>query len=83
MYGIYKPQAGERPLRDFPGGTLHNRELAAYLISRELGWPRIPPTVIRMGPHGEGSVQLFIDAVAVSAHSSACLVDPPPPTANP
>jgi uncharacterized repeat protein (TIGR03843 family) len=66
MYGIYKPQAGERPLRDFPGGTLHNRELAAYLISRELGWPRIPPTVIRMGPHGEGSVQLFIDAVAVS-----------------
>ena len=65
MYGIYKPQAGERPLRDFPSGTLHNRELAAYLISRELGWPRIPPTVIRMGPHGEGSVQLFIDAVSV------------------
>ena len=62
IYGIYKPQAGERPLRDFPGGTLHNRERAAYLISRELGWPRIPPTVIRTGPHGEGSVQLFIDA---------------------
>jgi uncharacterized repeat protein (TIGR03843 family) len=65
MYGIYKPQAGERPLRDFPGGTLHNRELAAYLISHELGWPRIPPTVIRMGPHGEGSVQFFIDAASV------------------
>ena len=62
IYGIYKPQAGERPLRDFPGGTLHNRERAAYLVSRELGWPRIPPTVIRTGPHGEGSVQLFIDA---------------------
>jgi uncharacterized repeat protein (TIGR03843 family) len=62
IYGIYKPQAGERPLRDFPGGTLHNRERAAYLISQELGWPRIPPTVIRSGPHGEGSVQLFIDA---------------------
>lgn len=61
IWGIYKPQAGERPLRDFPGGTLHNRERAAYLVSRELGWPRIPPTVIRSGPHGEGSVQLFID----------------------
>ncbi|NQW21167.1 MAG: SCO1664 family protein [Chloroflexi bacterium] len=62
IYGIYKPQAGERPLRDFPSGTLHKRERAAYLVSRELGWPRIPPTVIRSGPHGEGSVQLFIDA---------------------
>ncbi len=66
IYGIYKPQAGERPLRDFPGGTLHCRERAAYLISRELGWPRIPPTVIRAGPHGEGSVQLFIDAAETS-----------------
>lgn len=62
IYGIYKPQAGERPLRDFPGGTLHLRERAAYVLSRHLGWPRIPPTVIRSGPHGEGSVQLFIDA---------------------
>ncbi len=62
IYGIYKPRAGERPLRDFPEGTLHYRERAAYLVSRELGWPRIPPTVVRDGPHGEGSVQLFIDA---------------------
>ena len=62
IYGIYKPRAGERPLRDFPEGTLHFRERAAYLVSRELGWPHIPPTVIREGPHGEGSVQLFIDA---------------------
>ena len=62
IYGIYKPRAGERPLRDFPAGTLHYRERAAYLVSRALGWPRIPPTVIREGPHGEGSVQLFIDA---------------------
>ena len=65
-YGIYKPRAGERPLRDFPEGTLHYRERAAYLVSRELGWPRIPPTVIRDGPHGEGSVQLFIDAAESS-----------------
>ena len=65
IYGIYKPQSGERPLRDFPAGTLHNRERSAYLVSRELGWPNIPPTVIRAGPHGEGSVQLFIDAAVV------------------
>lgn len=62
VYGIYKPANGERPLRDFPYGTLHLRERAAYLLSVELGWPDVPPTVIREGPHGEGSVQLFIDA---------------------
>ena len=69
IYAIYKPQSGERPLRDFAGGTLHLREKAAYLVSRELGWPRIPPTVIRAGPHGEGSVQLFIDAEKSQANS--------------
>ena len=69
IYAIYKPQTGERPLRDFTSGTLHLRERAAYLVSRELGWPRIPPTVIRSGPHGEGSVQLFIDAKKSQANS--------------
>jgi len=63
LLGVYKPQAGERPLRDFPRG-LHNRERASYLLSRILGWPAIPPTVIRDGPHGEGSVQMFIHADA-------------------
>ncbi|MDP6823767.1 MAG: SCO1664 family protein [Dehalococcoidia bacterium] len=63
LLGVYKPQAGERPLRDFPRG-LHRRERASYLLSRVLGWPAIPPTVIREGPHGEGSVQLFIHADA-------------------
>ncbi len=62
IYGIYKPAAGERPLRDFPYGTLHQREWAAYLIANQLGWPAVPPTVVREGPHGIGSVQLFIDA---------------------
>ena len=61
LMGVYKPQAGERPLRDFEPG-LHRREHAAYLLSRVLGWPSIPPTVIRDGPHGEGSFQLFIHA---------------------
>ncbi len=59
---IYKPCQGERPLWDFPDGTLCQREFASFLVSQILGWPRIPPTVLREGPHGEGSVQLFIDA---------------------
>ncbi len=62
LYGIYKPASGERPLRDFPYGTLHNREWCAAALAEVLGWPAVPPTVIREGPHGIGSVQLFIDA---------------------
>lgn len=58
---IYKPGRGERPLWDFPPG-LYKRELAAYLFSEALGWGLVPPTVIREGPHGEGSFQLFIEA---------------------
>ncbi len=57
---IYKPQRGERPLWDFPRGTLHLREHAAYVTSRHLGWPNIPVTVIREGPFGPGSVQLYV-----------------------
>ena len=58
---IYKPERGERPLWDFPPG-LYKRELAAYLFSEALGWGLVPPTIIRDGPHGEGSFQLFIEA---------------------
>jgi hypothetical protein len=57
---IYKPRAGEAPLYDFPEGTLYLRELAAYLFSRWAGWNLVPPTVIRDGPHGIGSVQLYV-----------------------
>ena len=59
---VYKPQKGERPLWDFPQGTLYKREAAAFLISAALGWDLVPPTVLRDGPHGVGSVQLFIEA---------------------
>lgn len=62
LLAIYKPCQGERPLWDFPDGTLCQREFASYLMSQALGWPSIPPTVLRDGPHGPGSVQLFIDA---------------------
>ncbi|MBI4493465.1 MAG: SCO1664 family protein [Chloroflexi bacterium] len=59
---IYKPRRGEAPLYDFPAGTLYLRERAAYVACRLLGWDFIPPTVIRTGPHGIGSLQLHIDA---------------------
>lgn len=60
---IYKPRRGERPLWDFPRGTLCQREAAAFLLSDALGWSIVPPTVLRDGPeYGVGSVQLFIDA---------------------
>lgn len=59
---IYKPRQGETPLWDFPPGTLCQRELAAYLVSQALGWTLVPPTVIRVGPYGQGAVQLFVDA---------------------
>jgi uncharacterized repeat protein (TIGR03843 family) len=59
---IYKPMRGEAPLWDFPNGTLYRRERAAYVVSRALNWNFIPPTIIREGPHGVGSMQLFVDS---------------------
>ncbi len=61
--GVYKPARGERPLWDFPEGSLAQREVAAYVVSRTLGWDLVPPTVLRPdGPAGPGSLQLFVDA---------------------
>jgi uncharacterized repeat protein (TIGR03843 family) len=59
---VYKPVAGERPLWDFPAGTLAGREVAAYAVSRAAGWDLVPPTVMRDGPFGPGMCQLWIDA---------------------
>jgi hypothetical protein len=64
---IYKPMAGEAPLYDFPDGTLHKREYAAYLLSRWAGWDLVPPTVIREGPRGIGSVQLYVQPESAEA----------------
>ena len=58
---VYKPVAGERPLWDFPTGTLAGREVAAYLVSQAAGWNIVPPTVMRDGPFGPGMCQLWID----------------------
>ncbi|WP_433855570.1 SCO1664 family protein [Streptomyces kronopolitis] len=59
---VYKPVAGERALWDFPDGTLAQREVAAYEVSRACGWDLIPPTVLREGPYGTGMVQEWIEA---------------------
>ncbi|MFF7260093.1 SCO1664 family protein [Streptomyces sp. NPDC008159] len=60
---VYKPVAGERPLWDFPDGTLAQREVAAYEVSEATGWGLVPPTVLRDGPYGEGMCQLWIEGV--------------------
>jgi uncharacterized repeat protein (TIGR03843 family) len=61
LLAVYKPERGERPLWDFPPG-LYRREMAAWELSEALGWGLVPPTVIRDGPFGEGSFQLFVSA---------------------
>jgi uncharacterized repeat protein (TIGR03843 family) len=58
---VYKPIRGERPLDDFPDGTLAHREVATHLVSEATGWDIVPPTILRDGPFGEGMVQLWID----------------------
>jgi len=58
---VYKPRRGERPLWDFPAGTLCQREVATYELSEVLGWGLVPETVLRDGPLGEGMVQRFVD----------------------
>jgi uncharacterized repeat protein (TIGR03843 family) len=61
VLAVYKPRRGEIPLWDFPEGTLCRREVAAYVVARTLGWPNVPPTILRDGPEGVGSVQAFIE----------------------
>jgi uncharacterized repeat protein (TIGR03843 family) len=61
LLAVYKPQRGEAPLWDFPNGTLCLREYGAYLTAEALGWRIVPPTVVRSGEHGFGSVQLYVD----------------------
>ena len=61
IQAVYKPAQGERPLWDFPAG-LYVREVASYELSHQLGWDLVPPTVLRDGPLGQGSLQLFVTA---------------------
>ena len=57
---VYKPRRGEVPLWDFPDGTLYRREYAAYLVTQALGWKFIPTTIVREGPHGVGTMQIYV-----------------------
>ncbi|MBA4865028.1 SCO1664 family protein [Streptomyces sp. PSKA54] len=72
---IYKPVAGERPLWDFPDGTLAQREVAAYEVSEATGWGLVPPTVLRDGPYGEGMCQLWIEATVEDGAELLALVE--------
>ncbi|WP_306357515.1 MULTISPECIES: SCO1664 family protein [unclassified Nocardia] len=60
---VYKPVRGERPLWDFPDGTLAGREVASYRVSEALGWGLIPETILRDGPVGPGMVQRWVDQI--------------------
>ncbi|HSK57300.1 MAG TPA: SCO1664 family protein [Jiangellales bacterium] len=60
---VYKPVSGERPLWDFPEGSLAGREVAAHAVSEASGWRLVPPTVLRDGPFGPGMVQLWVATV--------------------
>ncbi|MBK3574562.1 SCO1664 family protein [Streptomyces sp. MBT65] len=77
---VYKPVAGERPLWDFPDGTLAQREVAAYEVSEATGWGLVPTTVLRDGPYGEGMCQLWIEAAPES--ELLALVDAEEPEAG-
>jgi uncharacterized repeat protein (TIGR03843 family) len=61
MTAVYKPVIGERPLDDFPDGTLSRREIAAWHASEAMGWGIVPPTGQRSGRFGEGMVQQFVE----------------------
>jgi uncharacterized repeat protein (TIGR03843 family) len=76
VLAIYKPVAGERPLWDFPGGTLAAREVAAYLISAAGGWDVVPETVLRTGPHGLGSLQRWVGDPELEPEYAVGLVAP-------
>ncbi|WP_408065954.1 SCO1664 family protein [[Mycobacterium] vasticus] len=81
LHCVYKPVAGEQPLWDFPDGTLAGREVAAYLISVQMGWNLVPHTIIRDGPAGSGMVQRWIDQP--DPEPSPGLVDVVPPNKIP
>jgi uncharacterized repeat protein (TIGR03843 family) len=75
-FAIYKPISGERPLWDFPDGSLAGREVAAHEVSTTGGWDVVPTTVLRDGPHGPGSVQRWVGDPAVEPEYAVDLVRP-------
>jgi len=76
---VYKPVRGERPLWDFPDGTLAGREVASYLVSELAGWHLVPPTVLADGPFGPGMVQQWVDEPLETVLVDIVAVDAVPP----
>jgi uncharacterized repeat protein (TIGR03843 family) len=74
---VYKPVRGERPLYDFPDGTLACREVGAHAVSEATGWDIVPPTVMREGPFGEGMLQLWMETDESADVSELVLSDNP------
>ena len=64
---VYKPISGERPLWDFPDGTLALRERATYVLNQMLGWDLVPETILSEGPYGVGSLQTWLTAEVEAA----------------
>ncbi len=78
MLAVYKPVRGERPLWDFPDGTLAAREVAAHLVSVVGGWDLVPPTVLREGPLGLGSLQAWVGGLDAAEAADPDQPDPTP-----
>lgn len=58
---VYKPDGGERPLWDFPFGTLGSREVLTYETAAAMGEADlVPETWVADGPLGRGSAQRFV-----------------------
>ncbi|MBI4283884.1 MAG: hypothetical protein HY663_05380, partial [Chloroflexi bacterium] len=77
LKAVYKPCRGEAPLWDFPDGTLYKREYATFLLSQALEWYLVPPTVVRSGPFGIGTVQWFVNTRNGTNNGSAISRDLP------
>jgi hypothetical protein len=75
-HAVYKPKRGESPLWDFPQGSLYKREVGTFMVSEALGWALVPPTIVRNGPYGMGSLQLFIEHDPEDYFRSPALRDP-------
>lgn len=66
---VYKPVSEERALYDFPHAILAKREVAAYVVSEMLDWNLVPPTILREGPKGPGSLQLFVNGHSLNGNA--------------
>ncbi|MGW2157165.1 hypothetical protein [Nonomuraea sp. NPDC001699] len=58
---IYKLPPGRSPRETVPRSGMPRREAEAYRFSERLGWDLVPPTTTWDGPHGHGSVQLWVE----------------------